>query len=549
MIAPLLASVLWAWAGPALAAGPSPFDDTWAQHVGLVDQLAWAASDRQVRAYLRDLHRHDDTLYAQSLTEAHRGLLRSLGPHPLYAVEAELHEDLPGGERRIVHLREAVVYPNRSRRPLDTLTFRLFANGEHVFPDAARILDARVGVRPVPFQLDGSLLTVTLPEPLRPGRTARIYLEILEDIQPFDPTAGPSQGNRLTAEEVGGLGFVDDTVHLGGFLAIATPVDRDGQFDRRPLPINGEYAVFDPASFHVVLDLAVDRQVATSGIEVARRADEERQTVVSVAALTRDFAATTDRGLQVDTYDLGEVQLRISSDADAPAMGRHMAQWARESMAVLIDTYGPPTMREIDLVAGPLRVALGQEFHGLTVVDLQDDDGTYFRDPDHLWAISHELAHQWWSADVGSDARDEPWVDEALASHASALVWEELHGRDAVDARFLADAVDPARAMAEEGIADQPADLPAEDYELWPYSVIVYGRAAMFVDRVRGELGPERFAEAMQAYANEHRGQSARGSDLLDTWRRHASDPAVIDDLYERWMAGPAAPGLLESAP
>jgi len=531
----------------AAAVGPSPHDESWSAHLGLVDQLAWAATDRQVRHYLRDVHRDLDTPFARSLRADARPLLRKLGPHTFYAVEAELLEDFSGVDRRLVHLRQAVIYTNRSRRPITSLTFRVFANGEHVFPESARVLDARVGVHPVPHDLEGSLLTVQLPEPLRPGRSTRVLLELLEDIQPFDPSAGAAQTDRLTAEDVGGLGYAGEYVHLGGFLAVATPIDRDGQFDRRPLPVNGEYAVFDPATFHVVFELDADRQLATSGIELARRSDDERQSVVAVAALTRDFAASTGRGLEVSTVELDEVTLRLFHDADEPLMGRHMGRWSREAWQVLVDTYGPPTMAEVDVVEGPLAVALGQEFHGLTIVDLRDDDGSYFRSDDHAWTIAHELAHQWWSADVGSDARDAPWLDEALSSHGSALVWESIHGRQAVEERFLIDAIDPAADMAAEGVADLPADLPASDYVLWQYSVIVYGRAALFVDRIRQLLGPDAFARAMSGYANRFRGRQATSDDLLDAWRREASDPDEVDRLYERWIRSPAADGLLES--
>jgi len=526
--------------------GPSPSDDDWATHVGLVDQLAWAATDRQVRSYLRTLRRDDESLFARSLVPAHRHLMRRHGPHPVYAVEAELLEELPGADRRLVHLREAVVYTNPSRRPLSSITFRVFANGRHVFPGAARVLDVRQGVHRVPHELDGSLLTVNLDEPLPPGRTARLLIELVEDIQPFDPTSGPADDAALPAEEVGGLGFHRDRVHLGGFLAVATPVDPTGRFDRRPLPPSGEYAVFDPAHFHVVFDLASDRQLITSGIEVARRSDADRQTVVAVAALTRDFAAVAGRGLTSSAHTIGDLTVRVHFDEQAEVMGRHLLRWASDASELFVETYGLPAMAEIDLVEGPLRVALGQEFHGLAIVDLDDDDGSYVRNDDDAWTVAHELAHQWWSGDVGSDARDAPWLDEALSSHGSALYWERVHGRESAEARLRADAVEPARQMKEEGMADLPADLPASDYHLWQYSVIVYGRAAMFVDRVRQALGPDAFARAMARYADRHRAQSATADDLLRAWRREADDPSVIDRLYQEWITTPAREGLME---
>ena len=31
------------------------------------------------------------------------------------------------------------------------------------------------------------------------------------------------------------------------------------------------------------------------------------------------------------------------------------------------------------------------------------------------FVVAHEVAHQWWHGLVGSDSRDHPYVDEALA--------------------------------------------------------------------------------------------------------------------------------------
>ena len=60
-------------------------------------------------------------------------------------------------------------------------------------------------------------------------------------------------------------------------------------------------------------------------------------------------------------------------------------------------------------------------------------------------------------------------------------------------------------------------------------------------------LGPDAFARAMSGYANRFRGRQATSDDLLDAWRREASDPDEVDRLYERWIRSPAADGLLES--
>jgi aminopeptidase N len=191
-------------------------------------------------------------------------------------------------------------------------------------------------------------------------------------------------------------------------------------------------------------------------------------------------------------------------------------------------------------VEAPLFIALGQEFPGLVLVDLHHKDGPYLRDDLHAWTVSHELAHQWWSMEVGSDARDSPWLDEALASHGSAIVAQATLGRDAIELRYDQDIRAPLAELRRTGEGDLRADLPGEAYDIYQYSAIVYGRAALFVDAVQRTLGEQAFSKAMHAYLDAHRGSMANADDLLKEWRKQASDPDAIDALYRAMIEGTA---------
>ena len=118
----------------------------------------------------------------------------------------------------------------------------------------------------------------------------------------------------------------------------------------------------------------------------------------------------------------------------------------------------------------------------------------------------------------------------------------------ASSARHHEEVVLPTLRLQEEGLADLPADLPSEAYDLWRYSVIVYGRAPMFVDRVRQHLGPDAFREAMRGLVARHRGGHITADDLLRAWRAHTDDPDTIDALHRAWIReAHAYEGLLET--
>ena len=113
-------------------------------------------------------------------------------------------------------------------------------------------------------------------------------------------------------------------------------------------------------------------------------------------------------------------------------------------------------------------------------------------------------------------------------------------GRRVVEDQHVIDILEPLTELGADGRVR--ADLPGEAYDIFQYSVVVYGRAALFVDAVRTLVGPEAFADAMQGYVDTHRHGMANGVDLMEALRGAAEDPAAVDALYLRYIAGEGFP-------
>ena len=497
----------------------------------LVDRLAWAADDREVRQMVRDAVR-DDSVYARSLRVPDRALLRGLEHPTLYAAEAELSE-VPSaiGPRVLLRVREAVVFQNSSRQPLDHLVLR-------VYPNELRPVHLQgiwVDNRRVPGFLDGSVLDVRLREAVAPGDTVRVLLQLTMEVPPFDPARG-LEADVLDPRETGAFGTAAGQIGLGYWLPLVTPVDGEGRFDERPIRPNTEHALFEPALFHVVLDLPADLEVGTTGVQVLRREEGGHQTVVAVAGAAREFAVQLGHGLDILETEVGGTQLRVLYPADEPAMGRHLLEYAEGALRACTQAFGPLSAAEIDVVEAPIRIALGMEYPGLVTVDAHHKRGSYARNAVHEWTVAHEIAHQWWSAEVGSEPGTSPWLDEGLASFSAALYWEGRYGREALDMRHELDVIEPIAALRERGSPDLPADLEAWRYDLHQYSAIVYGRAALFFEALSDVMGREALLAGLRRYHLEQRGRIADADDLLDALEAEAPDPAVVRALYERWI-------------
>jgi hypothetical protein len=116
----------------------------------------------------------------------------------------------------------------------------------------------------------------------------------------------------------------------------------------------------------------------------------------------------------------------------------------------------------------------------------------------------HEVAHQWWQALVGSDPRRAPWVDEALAQFSAELITEDVRGKEA--ARNASDTFIALnyQGMRLAGVKDGKVAQPAGAFRSpLQYAGIVYGKAPLFYEEARKQIGDEAFDGICRAYRQQ----------------------------------------------
>ena len=500
----------------------------WVDALTLTDRVGWSSSPRAISSLL-DESTSAEGLFAQAYNDQSKDHAKILDRPPLYAVEAEID-----GPYAIIDM--AVAYTNRSKAPIRSVVFRVLGNGRGDPEDLTIIGSIWAGGLKVPWALRGTLLEVGLPEPLRPGQRTRIHMELAQHIPLFNPDPG-RWPDRLTALQTGAFGRTGSDYALGFWLPQITELLPNGVWDQGTLPMSGEHTWFEPAQFHVVLDVPSEMVVATSGVEVNRASHGSRTQIVAVASGSRDFAVHLARGYRVAEETVEGVRIRAFYPQDRPEIGERLLRWGARAVTLFTKWFGPLPARELDIVDAPVRIALGMEYDGLVTVDSRTERGD-MRDPEHLeWTVVHEVAHQWWYAEVGNDNQADPWLDEGLANASTAMYWEAVHGRAALEHRWARDVVGPYQSMLDEGIADVPANLHGEAYLLSQLGSIVYGRAALFFDRVRTQIGDENFRQALSSYYRENHCRFADTDDLLKHLRQHANDPGQVDFLFLRWIA------------
>ena len=158
----------------------------------------------------------------------------------------------------------------------------------------------------------------------------------------------------------------------------------------------------------------------------------------------------------------------------------------------------------------PLPTGFGQEAAGLALMSEQ-----YLSDleqKDDVALMAHELAHQWWGALVGVRSWSDFWLNEGMAEFMSAAYLEKHQGKAAYEQKIAEN-----RARLSE-LREQGKDRPLH-WEGWKdahdaLGAIPYVKGVLFLDRLRTELGPEKFWKGIALYTSRNAGRLVDSRDF-----------------------------------
>jgi hypothetical protein len=284
------------------------------------------------------------------------------------------------------------------------------------------------------------------------------------------------------------------------------------------------------------------------------------------AALVRDFTVLGSRVWQTAERRVGDVVVRSHFLPAERTAGERVLDSAAGALAVYERRFGPYPYQDLDVCeAAVVGGAGGVEFAGLVTVasmfyrppDLSGDGmgaimqslgaggagGTSAtdalnesRESTLEFITAHEVAHQYWHGLVGSDSREHPFVDEALAQFSAIVYLEDRYG--AQRARHDGDAnvrtnYQILRALGQD---DQVANRPVSSFHTpLAYAGIVYGKAPYFYDAARRLMGEQAFFTAMQGYVRDNAFRMAPPDAIVNALARGTQAPRVRA-LARRWL-------------
>jgi aminopeptidase N len=210
----------------------------------------------------------------------------------------------------------------------------------------------------------------------------------------------------------------------------------------------------------------------------------------------------------VQTYLLsfGIARLEVATDGRYSIYGQRMGAnnvafaktadaYAFLRSAASIDPMNPHYTQAF--LPGP---SMGQEAAGMAL--MSQDDLSDLLDKDDVQLMAHELAHQWWGVTVGIRSWSDFWLNEGFAEFMSDAYIEKHRGRAAYNQQIL-ELQDRMKKLREEG-KDRPLH-----WEKWKdaheaLGPIPYVKGALFLERLRTEVGDEIFWRGIGLYTSEN---------------------------------------------
>jgi aminopeptidase N len=154
--------------------------------------------------------------------------------------------------------------------------------------------------------------------------------------------------------------------------------------------------------------------------------------------------------------------------------------------------------------------SMGQEAAGMAL--MSQDDLSDLVDKDDVQLMAHELAHQWWGVTVGIRSWSDFWLNEGFAEFMSNA-YIEKHGGRAAYSQQIMELQGRMNKLREEG-KDRPLH-----WEKWKdaheaLGPIPYVKGALFLERLRTELGDDIFWRGIGLYTSGNARRLVDSSDF-----------------------------------
>jgi len=244
--------------------------------------------------------------------------------------------------------------------------------------------------------------------------------------------------------------------------------------------------------------------------EQTPESSEKKKTLHFTQENVHDFAWFADKKFKVlsDTIILpdGETLNVYSYFTKQPSQWKKVNDYLSETVLYMCKLAGPYPWKQISAVQGVNSGGANMEYPAITIIGEKNSNLQLER------VIVHEAIHNWFYGIIGSNERDEPWIDEGLTTYYENRFFEEKYKNQ----KLLGDFANSSMAAffkiseipnnqqsygwyllkASQNLDQAPATVSDELSEI-NYFAMSYFKAAMAIKMLEEYLGTEIFDSAI----------------------------------------------------
>jgi hypothetical protein len=426
---------------------------------------------------------------------------------------------------------ERISFKNRSGGPLSTVVMRVYLNAfkkdynpAPYFPDFADriflngedygymdIVSVSTETVAAGFELDGTVLTIDLPEPLEPEQTTQITVQ-------FDAYV-PKIAHRTGAN--------DKAMWCGMFLPVLAVHDGN-RWRTDPYYPAGDPFILETANFTVAVTTPPGYSVAGSGL-MKEELLEDKKVTTYTAKLVRDFAfAVSDRYKTAETVTDSGINVLLyyyteTLNVDAVLLNaKQGVEYFERTVGAYPFLNGQICIVETDMFVSGVEFAKTVFMDSARLLATQD-----------YYNLVHQLGHQWFYNVVGSDQINEPWLDEGLIMYAQERLG---HATEEDYQAKLKNDYEIFLSGGGHALADG-----VYAYDSWAdYYNINYSKAKLMFYALNRLMGDEAFWQCVRQYYQNYPFRIATGADFISVAEQLHGES--LTDFFNEWLNGDDLP-------
>lgn len=363
------------------------------------------------------------------------------------------------------------------------------------------------------FGETNTILKVPLNKPLKPGKSAKIYME-------YDVLMPPAQDR---------FGYGDKTFNLGNWYPIVAVFDETG-WNLDPYYRIGDPFYSDTSNYEVTIKAPKEYIIASSGNIISEKVKGKNKTWEIEAKLMRDFAWVTSEHFIVEFKEI-EGTLVKNYFLEEKFNNQYASDTAYNSIRAFNKVFGKYPYGQYSVVA--TEFPSGMEYPGIVFINKN-----YYNNGDPKFlriVIAHETGHQWWYSIVGNDEIDEAWLDESLTTYSEVVYHDEVFGEKAgqqyYDNRIKSHYENKVDALD----GNEKIVRSLKEFKDWDdYGALVYTKGAMFINAIKEKYGKTVLYDIFSEYYKQYRFKIATTDDFIKICEKVTDDD--FTELANKWL-------------